>query len=92
MDRFTAYAPILMAIIASAFIAATYLGQALSKKEMEGTDAIVEDTAVSTANKEPVQIVPAIPENLEPIGFTLAGIIGGFLFGFFWFDAFERRD
>ena len=92
MDKFTIYSLVLMVIITGIIVAATYVGQALNKVEMEGTDAIVEETAVSTANKEPVQIVPCIPEDLEPVGFTLAGIVGGFIVGFLWYDAFERRD
>ncbi len=81
-----------MILATSVLVAATYAGQALGGKELEGTDGIVEDTAASTANKEAVELVPAIPEDLEPHGFTLAGVVGGFFFGFFWYDAFERRD
>ncbi len=91
MDNFTKYSLILMILITAIFVAATYIGQS-SGKEMEGTDAIVEDTAVSTANAKPVELIPAVPEDLEPVGFTFAGIFGGFLLGFFWYDVFERGD
>jgi len=91
VDKFTAYSLSLMLVITAILVVATYIGQA-SGGELEGTDGIVEDTAASTAGVEPVELIPAIPEDLEPVGFTLAGIVGGFIFGFLWYDVFERRD
>ncbi len=90
MDNFTKTCLLLLTATTLVMLAATYIGQS-SGGEMEGTDGIVEDTAASTANKEVIQLIPTIPEDLEPIGFTLAGVVGGFLSGFFWYDAFERR-
>lgn len=91
MDNFTKACLLLMLLSTSIMVVATYIGQS-GGEEMEGTDAIVEETAASIASKEAVQLVPAIPEDLEPVGFTLAGVFAGLIFGFFWCDAFERRD
>ncbi len=86
MDRFTVYSIALLVLISSAIIVASYIGH--KKGALEGTDDIVEDLATSTTHVQAKEIVPAIPEKLEPIGFTLAGVFGGLLVGYFWEDVF----
>ena len=84
MDRFVVYSIALLVLISSAIIVASYVGH--KKGELEGTDDIVEDLATSATHVQAKEIVPAIPEDMEPIGFTIAGILGGLLVGYFWED------
>lgn len=92
LDRFTKTALVLMAVITAIFAIGAYLGYAAGSG-MEGTDAIVEDTAASTVNAEASQIGPAITDVVgEPIGFTIAGIVAGFIVGYYWTEMFRRQE
>jgi ABC-type cobalt transport system substrate-binding protein len=86
MDRFTVYAAGIMAVLVFAILISSYIGH--TKGRLEGTDDIVESIATSNSHVKPKEVLPAIPENLEPIGFTLAGIVGGFIVGYFWEELF----
>ncbi|MCW3134826.1 MAG: hypothetical protein N2V78_10915 [Methanophagales archaeon] len=92
LDRFTKTALALMVVITVIFVIGAYLGY-VAGSEMEGTDAMVEDTAASTANAEATSLAPAITDVVgEPIGFTIAGIVAGFIVGYFWTELFRRRE
>jgi len=92
IDQFTKIALVLMVAITLTFCAFAYIGH-LSGAEMEGTDAIVEDTAASTANVEATGVMPAITDVIgEPPGFTLAGIVAGLIVGYYWTEMFRRRE
>ncbi len=91
LDRFTKTALVLMVVIASVFVTCAYLGY-IGGAEMEGTDAMVEEHAASTANVEATAIIPALTDVVgEPAGFTIAGIIAGFIVGYYWTEMFRRR-
>ncbi len=91
-DKFTLIAIALMAVISVSLAIGAYVGYK-SGSEMEGTDAIVEDTAASTVGAEATAIGPAITDVVgEPAGFTIAGIIAGFIIGYYWPEVFRRRE
>ena len=93
MDNFVRNSLILLVVCTAVMCVAAYAGYA-SGAGMEGTDGIVEEHAASTGGEglEAVDIVPnvgAFGDMGEYVGFTLAGIIAGFIFGYFWIDIKE---
>ena len=93
LDRFTKTALVLMVVITAIFIVGAYIGY-IGGHEMEGTDAIVEEHAASTAvNVEATSSVPAITDLVgEPLGFTIAGMAAGFIVGYLWTGLFRREE
>lgn len=66
----------------------TYIGYVF-EQDLDGTDGIVEEAAASTKGLEANVIIPSVEaygDMGEYVGFTLAGIIAGFIFGYFWVD------
>ena len=91
MDNFIRNSLILLVVCTAVMCVAAYAGYA-SGAGMEGTDGIVEEHAASTGGIEAVEMVPnvgAYGDMGEYVGFTLAGIIAGFIFGYFWIDIKE---
>ncbi len=64
-----------------------YFGSA--KGDLGGTDALVEDMAATAGGYEPSTPIPltGIGEN---IAFTLAGLLAGIIFGYYWTRLVER--
>ena len=93
LDQFTKMALVLMVVITAIFLIGAYLGY-IGGHGMEGTDAMVEEHAASTvANVEATSLVPAITDLVgEPLGFTIAGIVAGFIVGYLWTGLFRRRE
>jgi len=95
LDGFTKTALTMMVIIAGIFSIGAYLGHVFGSK-MEGTDSIVEDTAVSTAFgaiPPATHVGPTITGVVgEPIGFTFAGIVAGLIVGYYWTELFRRQN
>ncbi len=64
-----------------------YFGSA--KGDLSGTDALVEDLAATAGGYE-----PSTPIHLTEIGentaFTLAGLLAGIIFGYYWTRLVER--
>ena len=93
MDRFTKNALILLVICTSIMCIAAYVGYA-SGAGMEGTDGLVEEHAASTGGLEAKGVLPSVEyfgDQGEYVGFTLAGIISGFLVGYYWTDIFGGK-
>ncbi len=89
MDKFLVYALTLLFVISFAIMVASYIGHKMGYS-LEGADDVVENMAVSHSHAKPTEVLPAIPEHLEPVGFTLAGVVGGLLVGYFWEDIFRE--
>lgn len=93
LDRFTKTALVLMIVITAIFLIGAYLGY-IGGHGMEGTDAMVEEHAASTAaNVEAVALIIAITDLVgESWGFTIAGIVAGFIVGYIWTGLFRGRE
>lgn len=84
MDRFTKYTLLTMIVIVSIMTLLAYLGAAVFKGSMEGTDATVNDMAGQYATSWfgfPFT-ADAFGQMGEYIGFSLAGVVGGFIAGY----------
>jgi len=90
MDRFVVWSILLCILISSLIIAGSYIGH--YRGSLEGTDDVVEHLAEIHSHAKAVTLLPAIPEDLEPVGFTIAGMVGGFLVGYFWEDLLRREE
>ncbi len=76
-----------MFVVCTAIVLSAYYGHING-----ATDDAVTEMAVESSHVSEHPYLPTIPEKLEPIGFTLAGIVGGFLVGFFWEDVVGGED
>jgi len=88
MDNFIKNCIILLVVCTALMCVLSYIGY-ISGAEMGGTDAAVEETAAETRGLEAEGIIPSVEhfgDMGEYVGFTLAGIVGGFIFGYFWID------
>ncbi len=91
MRKFVACCLALMIVVSLAIVLSAYYGY-VNGKSLEATDDIVTGMAVKSSHVSERSYLPSIPENLEPIGFTIAGMVGGFLVGFFWEDMVGRDE
>ncbi len=64
-----------------------YFGSA--NGDLGGTDALVEDMAATAGGYEPSTPIP-LTEIGENIAFTLAGLLAGIIFGYYWTRLVER--
>jgi len=94
LDRFTKTALVLMVVITAIILIIAYLGYIGDQGKMKGIGPIVEKHAASTvANVAPVSLVPAITDLVGKFwGFTIAGIVAGFIVGYLWTGLFRRRE
>lgn len=94
LDRFTKTALVLLVIITAIIFIIAYLGSIGDQGKMKGIGPIVEKHAASTvANVAPVSLVPAITDLVGKFwGFTIAGIVAGFIVGYLWTGLFRRRE
>ncbi len=94
LDRFTKTALVLLVIITAIILIIAYLGYIGDQGKMKGIGPIVEKHAASTvANVAPVSLVPAITDLVGKFwGFTIAGIVAGFIVGYLWTGLFRRRE
>lgn len=79
MDRFTAAALILMVLIISVIGIGIYTGSG----DMAGTDGTIEAMAAPESISDGIG-VRLMDRFGEPLGFALAGMIGGLITGYFW--------
>ena len=94
LDRFTKTALVLMVVITAIILIIAYLGYIGDQGKMKGIGPIVEKQAASTVtNVAPVSLVPAITDFVGKFwGFTIAGIVAGFIVGYLWTGLFRRRE
>ena len=93
MDKFTKYALLTMIVIVTIMTVLTYLGAAVFNAGMEGTDATVNDAAASHTTSWfgfPFT-ADALGQMGEYIGFSLAGVVGGFIVGYCFPTIFSRN-
>ena len=92
LDRFTKIALILMLVLTASFCIGSYIGY-MSGSEMETAYVVVMEEAAVAANVEPKHIIHGITDVVgEPVGFTIAGIVAGFIIGYCWADMFRREE
>lgn len=92
MDSFTRNAVIGCAIVCAIVTGSFYAGSALGHGDLAGTDAKVEAQAAQSGSKEPYATFFTLSQNEEYIGFTLAGMLGGFIVGYAWAMVFDEAD
>jgi ABC-type cobalt transport system substrate-binding protein len=93
MDKFTKYALLTMIVIVSIMTLLAYLGAAVLKGSMEGTDATVNDMAGQHTQSWfgfPFT-ADALGQMGEYIGFSLAGVVGGFIVGYCFPTIFSKN-
>ncbi len=83
MRKFAITCLILMAVVTLSILASAYYSYSTGKS-LEATDDIVNDMASHAAKAKPTDYLPTIPEKMEPIGITLAGIFAGLIVGYLW--------
>ena len=92
IDQFTKIALILMLLLTASFCIGSYIGY-MSGSEMETAYVVVMEEAAAIANVKPEHIIPGITDVLgEPVGFTIAGIVAGFVIGYCWAGIFRREE
>lgn len=94
IDAFERNSLVIMTLGVAIMLAFSYIGTSMGF-ELGGTDAMVEEMAADSAGKEGQVVVDLeglLGEYGEPIGFTIAGIAGGFVAGFAWPQVFGRRE
>ena len=91
MRKFAICCLTLMVVVSIAIVLSAYYSH-VAGKSLEATDDIVTDMAMKSSHAKEHSYLPSIPEDMEPIGFTLAGMVGGFLVGFFWEDMMGREE
>jgi ABC-type cobalt transport system substrate-binding protein len=94
MDKFTKYALLTMTIIVLIMIVLTYVGTVVLSGGMEGTDATVNDAA-STHTTSWFGFgftADAFGQMGEYIGFSLAGVAGGFIVGYCFPKIFGKSN
>ncbi len=87
MRKFAAVCIALMVVISLAIIASAWYSYN-SGKSLEATDDIVNGMA-EHHGAVATDYMPHVPEELEPVGFTLAGIVAGLIVGYLWEDIAE---
>lgn len=90
MDKFTKYALLTMTIIVAVMMVSAYVGTAVLKQEMGGTDATVNEKAGESEPVLPFTIGP-LGEMGEYLGFGMAGVVGGFLVGYIVPSIFSKN-
>ena len=91
MRKFAICCLALMVVVSLAIVLSAYYSH-MAGKSLEATDDIVTDMAIRSSHASKHSYLPSIPEDMEPIGFTIASMIGGFLVGFFWEDIIGREE
>lgn len=93
MDKFTKYALLTMVVIVIIMMISTYLGAVVFKAGMEGTDATVNDQAAThtTSWFGFSFTADALGQMGEYIGFSLAGVVGGFIVGYCFPTIFTKN-
>ena len=93
MDKFTKYALLTMIVIVTIMTVSTYLGAVVFKAGMEGTDATVNGAAAAhtTSWFGFSFTADALGQMGEYIGFSLAGVMGGFIVGYCFPTIFSKN-
>lgn len=81
MDKVTKTILLLWLCTVVIIITGAYFGS--KKGNLEGTDKLVEDMAATAGGYEPSTPLP-LSEIGENIVFTLAGLLAGIIFGYYW--------
>jgi hypothetical protein len=94
MDRFTKYSLLTMIVIVSIMTISAYVGAAILKGGMEGTDATVNGMAGehTTAWFGFEFTADAFGQMGEYVGFSLAGVAGGFIVGYCFPTIFSKKN
>jgi ABC-type cobalt transport system substrate-binding protein len=90
LDKFTKYALLTMTVIVAVLMVSAYVGTAVLGQEMGGTDATVNEKAGESDPILPFTIGP-LGEMGEYIGFGMAGVVGGFIVGYFVPTIFDKN-
>ena len=92
MDKFTKYALVLMAAIVAVMLVSTYVGYITFGDSIFETRylTVIEDSAkqLGLAVGHPIELGIAG----EFIGFTLAGVISGFIIGYLFTSVFGQKE
>lgn len=80
-----------MTVIVAVMMVLAYVGTAVLGQEMGGTDATVNENAGESEPILPFTIGP-LGEMGEYIGFGMAGVIGGFIVGYFVPVIFNKNE
>jgi ABC-type cobalt transport system substrate-binding protein len=91
LDRFTKYSLLTMTVIVVVLMVSAYVGTAVLGQEMGGTDATVNEKAGESDPILPITIGP-LGEMGEYIGFGMAGVVGGFIVGYFVPSIFDKKE
>ena len=91
-DRFTRNAVVLLIFMILLIILSfgPHVGE-----ELKGTVESVKEKIPTTGGQEGTTFFPAVNTlgaGEEVVGFTLAGMISGFIIGYFWSSVFGRND
>ena len=92
MDKFTKYALLTMIVIVLIMTFGAYVGATIFRGSMEGTDATVNNMAGESAKSWfgfPFT-ADAFGQMGEYIGFSLAGVMGGFIVGYCFPTIFSK--
>ncbi len=94
MDKFTKYALLTMVIIVTVMTVSTYLGAAVFKTGMEGTDAKVNSSAKAHTSSwfGFAFTADAFGQMGEYVGFSLAGVAGGLIVGYCFPTIFSKNN
>jgi ABC-type cobalt transport system substrate-binding protein len=91
LDKFTKYALVTMTVIVAVMMALAYVGTAVLGQPMGGTDATVNENAGESEPILPLTIGP-LGEMGEYLGFGMAGVVGGFIVGYFVPTIFNKNE
>lgn len=80
-----------MTVIVAVMMVSAYVGMVVLGQEMGGTDATVNENAGESAPILPFTIGP-LGEMGEYLGFGMAGVVGGFIVGYFVPTILDRNS
>jgi len=88
MRKFAAVCLLLMCLVCGAILFSAWYSYN-SGKNLEATDDIVNGMAEHSTQHTATDYMPHVSEEMEPVGFTLAGVVAGLIVGYLWEEISE---